>query len=148
LVASAILFVGCGGQPERPRKDQMQEIGFLGQRVLHRIIQTDERMPSRVFLNIGLQRLQFYWGRTSGEYVSTVLPCSSFRFVIDESKAVPTVEFIFDEDWLNLNRAVYTESQKSNPNLWFEPQNVGNLSVVLVRMSQKDFERETDLLVR
>ncbi len=46
-------------------------------------------------------KLQFYWEPKHGEIIATALPYSMFRFIIDETKDIPTIEFIFDQDWLN-----------------------------------------------
>ncbi|MDP3784741.1 MAG: hypothetical protein Q8R12_01540 [bacterium] len=136
----------------------MQQLGLLGQHDLRRIEQTSGisgHMDGSFFLGIGSvsgnlssqRQLQFYWGRTPEEFVSTTLPYSRFRFIIDESKTVPTVEFVFDENWLNSNRAVYTESEKSNPNWWLDDDNIRSyiLRVAVVRISRKDLEKEVYL---
>ncbi|MBU2036907.1 hypothetical protein KJ866_01725 [Patescibacteria group bacterium] len=112
-------------------------------------------MDGSFFLGIGSvsgnlvseRKLQFYWGRTAEEFISTTLSYSMFRFVVDESKTVPTVEFVFDENWLNSKRTVYTESEKSNLNWWLADDQVRNdiLRVAVVRISRKDLEKEVYL---
>ena len=154
LMALAGLLAGCG----EPRKDQLQQLGLLGQHDLRRIEQTSGisgHMGGSFFLGIGSvsgnlvseRQLQFYWGRTAEEFVSTTLSYSMFRFVVDESKTVPTVEFVFDENWLNSKRTVYTESEKSNLNWWLADDQVRNniLRVAVVRISRKDLEKEVYL---
>ena len=154
LVALVGLLAGCG----EPRKDQLQQLGLLGQHGLRRIEQTSGisgHMDGSFFLGIGSvsgnltseRKLQFYWGRTAEEFISTTLPYSMFRFVVDESKTVPTIEFTFDEDWLNSNRQVYNESEKSNLNWWLDDESVRNktLRVAVVRISRKDLEKEVYL---
>ena len=154
LVALVGLLAGCG----EPRKDQLQQLGLLGQHDLRRIEQTSGisgHMDGSFFLGSGSvsgnlvseRQLQFYWGRTAEEFVSTTLSYSMFRFVVDESKTVPTVEFIFDENWLNSKRTAYSESEKSNLNWWLADDQVRNniLRVAVVRISRKDLEKEVYL---
>ncbi|MFH1385887.1 MAG: hypothetical protein ABIG65_02480 [Patescibacteria group bacterium] len=154
LIALVGLLAGCG----EPRKDQLQQLGLLGQHDLRRIEQTsgiNGHMDGSFFLGIGSvsgnlvseRKLQFYWGRTAEEFISTTLSYSMFRFVVDESKTVPTVEFVFDENWLNSKRTVYTESEKSNLNWWLADDQVRNdiLRVAVVRISRKDLEKEVYL---
>ena len=92
------------------------------------------------------RRLQFYWGRTPDEIVSTTLPYSIFKFVIDETRQTPTAEFVFDEEYLNEFRihGDYTESEKINPNWWLDEEMVQGhyLRAVTVRLSQQAFNTE------
>ena len=154
LIALVGLLAGCG----KPRKDQLQQLGLLGQHDLRRIEQTsgiNGHMDGSFFLGIGSvsgnlvseRKLQFYWGRTAEEFISTTLSYSMFRFVVDESKTVPTIEFTFDENWLNSKRRAYTESDKSNLNWWLSYDQVRNniLRVAVVRISRKDLEKEVYL---
>lgn len=151
LVVLVGFLVGCG----EPRKDQLQQLGLLGQHDLRRIEQTSGisgHMDGKFFLGIGSvsgnlsseRQFQFYWGRTAEEFISTTLPYSMFRFIVDESKTVPTIEFVFDGDWLNSKRWVYTESEKSNLNWWLDDVSLKNniLRVAVVRISRKDLEKE------
>lgn len=147
------LLAGCGVSRGVSRRDQLQQLGLLNQLDLRRIEQTsgiNGHYDGSFFLGSGSisgdqtleKNLQFYWGRTADEVISTTLPYSHFRFIIDDYKLVPTIEFVFDEKWLNSAHAVYTESQKSNLNLWLSDEMVRerNLRVAVVRISQEDFE--------
>ncbi len=88
--------------------------------------------------------ITFYWGRVESEIIPTTLPLSMFRILIDESKNVPTVEFVFDQRWLNSRREAYSESEKTNLNWWLDPEMIrdGLLKVVIVRISSGDLEKE------
>jgi len=154
-----LFVVGCDS-----RRDQLQQFGLHGQHDLRRIEQTSGfsgQMGGSFFLGIGSisgnlnseRQLQFYWGRTAEEFVSTTLPYSMFRFVVDESKTVPTVEFIFDDDWLDARKIAYTESEKSNLNWWLDESVRAKIRsgrsvsfrVAVVRISRKDLEKEVYL---
>ena|SRR3989344_333847 len=151
-----ICLIACdGGSSKGSRREQLQQLGLLGQHELRRIEQTNGmsgHMDGSFFLGIGSmseslsleRRLQFYWGRTADEFFSTTLPYSLFRFVIDESKTVPTIEFTFDEFWLNSWRYTYTESEKSNLNLWLGDEMVRNhfLRVAVIKISRAGLEKE------
>ena len=140
-------------------------MGILGQHNLRRIEQTDgingHLNNGSFFLGIGSvsgslaseRKLQFYWGKTTEEFISTTLPYNMFRFIIDESKAVPTVEFIFDEGWLNANRIRYSESEKVNLNFWLDEAVRARIPssrevlfrIAIVRISRENFEKEVYL---
>jgi hypothetical protein len=142
-------------------------MGLLGQHDLRRIEQTSGisgSMSGSFFLGIGSvsgnltseRRLQFYWGRTAEEFVSTTLSYSMFRFIVDESKTVPTIEFVFDTDWLNEKNTPYTESEKSNLNWWLDESvrasvhswrgtSAVSFRQAVVRISRKDLEKEVYL---
>lgn len=164
LIALVVLLGGCGQQR---REIFLQQLGILGQHDLRRVEQTygiDGNMHASFFFlgggeisaNISSERkLQFYWGRTEEEFFSTTLPYSLFRFVIDESKTIPTVEFVFEGHWLAEKMYDYPESKKVNPNLWIimdswrstTVDHVGcnqcvPLRAVFVRISRRDLEKE------
>lgn len=153
LLVVAFFFLG------ETRKDQLQQLGLLGQHDLRRIEQTsviNEHVDGSFFLDAGWafespgvpkRKFQFHWGRTPEEFISTTMPYSKFRFVIDESKTVPTIEFVFSENWLNKDGDDYTGSKKLNPN-WFVDSNNFKwffLNVALVRISKKDIGKEAYL---
>lgn len=152
LMALAGLLVGCEG-PKEPLKDQFQQLGLLGQHDLRRIEQTSGfsgylnghfgffgggSVSGRITSE---QQLQFFWGRTPEEFFSTTLPYSMFRFVIDDAKTVPTIEFIFDEYWLDMRWSILTEGEKANLNRWLDNYNYP-LHVAVVRISREDLEKE------
>ncbi len=157
LIVWYIVAVESSIQWER-REDQLQQVGLGGQHDLRRIKQVNGisgRLGGSFFLGIGSvsgnlsseRTLLFYWGRSAEEFIPTTLPNSMFRFVIDESRIVPTVEFVFTREWLNSPKRahVYTESEKLGLNLnqWLE--NNRNLKLAVVRISRKDFEKEVIL---
>lgn len=154
FVIMVVFSVGC----RESRRDQLKELGLFGQHNLRWIEQTsgfNGHMESKFFLGTGSEsgsmvaerKLQFYWGRTDDEFISTTLPYSHFRFIVDESKSVPTVEFIFDERYLRKDVSVYTDSEKSNLNWWLDDESVRKreLRVAVVRISRKNLEKEVYL---
>lgn len=155
LFAFALVIIFLTNCKSELRKDQMQKLGIFGQHDLRRIEQTsgiNGRMIGGLIFGLSgnlssKQKLQFYWGRTPEEFIPTALPYSHFRFIVNESRTVPTVEFVFDENMLNSMRLVYTESEKQNLNYWLGDENIrsGFLRVAVVRISRKDLEKEVYL---
>ena len=144
-------LIGCG----EPRRDQMQKIGLLNQHNLRHMKQNNGfsgSLDGSFFLGSGSisgsinseTQLQFFWGRTPDEFIPTTLPFRMFKFVIDNARLVPTVEFVFDEDFLNSSRWAYSESHKANLNRWLDESMIKGeyLRVVIIRISQKDLENE------
>jgi len=139
-------------------KENLKDVGIFGQHELRRIEQIEGingKISGNFFLGCGSlagnitneRRLQFSWGRTPDEFIVTTLPFSMFRFVIDDSKKVPTVEFIFDKSWLDSKWHNLNESEKSNPNSWLDDEYIRNhyFRVAIVRISKQDFEKEVFL---
>lgn len=99
----SFLLASC----EAPPREQLADTGIFGVHQLRRIESFGSVTGSvrgSFFLGIGSVsgstgpefKLQFYWEPKPGEIVVSSLPYSKFRFVIDESKQTPTIEFIFD----------------------------------------------------
>ncbi len=137
------------------RQEQLQGIGLLGEHEVRRIEQVEGIsgfIRGNFFLATGSvsgsfssqKMLQFFWGRTKDEVFSTTLPYSHFKFIIDNAKRIPTIEFIYDKEWLRRTRDPYTEAQKANLNFFLSDSFVRNrtLSVAIVRISQQDLEKE------
>ena len=94
-------------------KKQLKEVGVLGEHplVLREGDFNDARGASSksYFLNIssgteGLTdfgEVQFRWRIGEEEVITTTLQSLQIRFFVDETKKAPTVEFVFDKDWLN-----------------------------------------------
>lgn len=159
MLATVGLLVGYGCGEYPTMKDQLNQIGLLETHELRRIEQTagiDGHISGSSGMfggsfdgNITSERkLQFYWGKTADEFISTTLPYSMFRFIIDETKQIPTVEFVFDEAFLSICRSPLNESEKVNLNDWFKRvcstssgEKQPCLKVVIVRISLTDFEK-------
>lgn len=154
LIFTTILFLGCD-DGSIGRREQMTELGLLKAHTLRQIEQgniSSGQIKGAFFLGIGRfdgsvaqeRALQFYWGRTPEEIFATTLPYSAFKFIIDESQTTPTIEFIFDEHWLNNQDYIYTESQKVNLHRWINVENLesGVLRVAIVRISKSTLEKE------
>jgi len=156
----ASLFIACSDYKEPPtRRGQMEKLGIFGQHNLRRIEQTmrlSGSLSGTFFLggsgsisgNIdGGKNLQFFWGRTSEEFISTTVPYSHFRFIIDETKTIPTAEFIFSESWLDQKRDL-PEAAKANLNSFLNDWMIKSysLNVIVVKISKKALEKEIYVL--
>lgn len=89
--------------------------------------------------------LQFSWGRNEKEFFVTTLPYEEFRFIIDDSKDIPTVKFVFDKDWLNRDAVDFGRQDLQNANALLQkiPKycHVG----IEIRISSKDLQNEPAL---
>jgi hypothetical protein len=93
--------------------------------------------------------LTFAWERSAGNLCSTTLPKSRYYLLIDESKAVPTVEFQFGFD----NHYCYCkpsleELERAHPNdyLMYLPDYTSiELETFIIRISSADLEGEVYL---
>lgn len=144
------LLASCGDPLKM--EDEVRSAGLMGEHELRRIEQT-AGVDGYISGDWGMfggsldgkiteeRKLQFYWGRTADEFISTTFPYSMFRFIIDETKQTPTVEFVFDEGFLqiDLTRRL-TDSEKANPNDWFKRRSGSSLVVVIVRICLTDFK--------
>lgn len=155
LAVLATLIAGCDFES---RRSQLEEIGLLKEQSLHRIehiVKAEGSMEGPFFLGIGSvpgkitvkDNLRFYWGRTDEERIATTLPYTHFRFIIDDSKEVPTVQFILDNSWLVTKTQRYSDSDKSNLNTFLSDGMIENdlFKVAIVRISRKDLEKEVYL---
>jgi hypothetical protein len=124
-----------------------QKSGLPGEHSLVRIESvgaTAGKISGSFFLGTGSvngtgaeEKMRFYWSPKRGEMVATTLAYSKFRFIIDEAKSVPTVEFVFngncqiDESDPNLNECVMSDSY---------------LKLAKVKISSATLEKEVYLL--
>lgn len=84
-------------------------------------------------------RLRIFWDKspaanTPDELIATTLPYSVYVFVLDETKANPTVEFVFDKGGQN--------KRVCHPNQWLDDDAVrtGKLCQVILRLNRKTLE--------
>jgi hypothetical protein len=96
-------------------KKQLKEVGVIGEHplVLREGNFNDSRgVPSKsYFLNTSsgtegfsdFGEVQFRWrlGLGEGKIATTTLQSLQIRFFVDETKEVPTIEFVFDKKWIN-----------------------------------------------
>lgn len=139
----AFTLAGC-----ESRAVQLERIGLLGEHELYRQPEKTTLATGRwYFLGSGSLEsgpaLTFYWKSSSG-ITPTTLSLSMFRIVIDDSKETPTVEFVFGRYWLNLAVMPFTESEKTNLNVWLSERNITDerFLAVIVRISTSDLEKE------
>lgn len=105
-LVTVILVIGCS----TPR-DQLKETGLFGEHTLascKSLSASTNSVSGSFFLSCGSVsaadsdlKLQLYWSPNPGEIIASAMPYSKFRFVIDETKSTPTVEFMFHPEWLN-----------------------------------------------
>lgn len=154
IVSSLVLSILIGCQP-MPR-EQLADMGMFGEKQLKRIESFGAIKGSvggSFFLGMGSIsgslgsefQLQFYWEPRPNEIVISSLPYSKFRFIIDEKKEVPIIEFVFDPHWLNTNRndRVYRAGEKLNPNNFIMKGYY--LQIARVYISSAQFEKEVYL---
>ncbi len=161
LMTLIIFEFGCAWLPVQVKED-LAPVGLFGQ---HKLIGTERvglgikgDIEGSFFFGVGDVNgkirsesiLNFYWEPKSGEIVATSLPLNKFRFIIDESKKNPTVEFVFDEEWLNddidwgpLSLFRYDPSDKENLN-YFIIDNIA-MKVAKIRISSATMEKEVYL---
>lgn len=136
------------------KRKQIAASGVMGSHELLRIEQPDGlgvngKIIGNFFCGVrgelsSERQLQFYWGRVGNERISTTLPYNMFLFIIDSTKVVPTVEFIFSELFLNQMDAMGDKGKSAdynpNPNSWLNEKT--GLQQAVVRISPKDLEKE------
>jgi hypothetical protein len=135
------------------RKDTLKDSGIFGEHILSKIEQGSETRGSisgNFFFGSGSiagsmnsgRTLQFYWQPKPKEIISTNLSYGKFKFVIDDTKDVPTVEFVFTRTFLDgeLSETSQLEEMSRHPNHFI--QNELHLNYALVRISQKTMEQE------
>jgi len=85
--------------------------------------------------------LLFYWALKSepDEIIATTLPYSKFRFVIDETKSVPTIEFCFTNHFLSRPYIEGFYGNLQNPN---DVIMGDDLEVAIVRISSSTMAKE------
>jgi hypothetical protein len=139
------LLVGC--VPGYPLADT----GFFGEHKLYRIERfgaNEGSLHGTFFLGTGSIngtlgsefKLQFYWEPKPGEIVVTTLPYSKFRFILDDSKEVPTVEFVLFDNYVGTRVA---DPNKVNLNTL--TMNDSIMKVAIVRISKEALEKEVYL---
>jgi hypothetical protein len=137
-------------------REQLKNTGLFGEHQLCHIESFGSvrgSVSGSFFLGIGSingtigseYKLQFWWSPKTGEMIASTLSYSMFRFIIDDTRSTPTVEFIFRESWLNdkLNVPDYIESGVAlNLNNFVSSS---AMMVANVRISKKSLEKEVYL---
>jgi hypothetical protein len=152
VLALCLLFVVVCCSP--PPKEVFKDSGLFDEHALVRMESfgaTQGSVSGGFFLGIGSVngslgsefKIQFYWSPKPGEIVASALPYSKFRFIIDETKNTPTVEFVFNDLWLN-NETGRNYSESRFPNLNdFVLSDI--MQLARVRISSATMEREVYL---
>lgn len=174
LVALAISTFYRVANPPSPiptHQQQLQQVGLLDQHDIRRIQQqvpgSSMEFAGHYFSILGFggggisggasapePKLQFFWGRVydgQEEFIFTTLPYSKLRFVIDDSKEVPTVEFLFYKSFLedrhnSLKAGSYEVNNETDINDLLTGEDSGNrFQAAVVRISSSDLEKEVYL---
>jgi len=150
-VITIVTLVGCRERPGTPTiKESLNKHGIFG---YHELAQTEsfgvtkESLSGDFFLIGGSFdtttnaeiKLQFYWSPKNGEYVVSMLPYTKFRFIIDESKLKPTIEFVFNNDWLE--EKDYGHNIENNRNI-NDIISSKHLQLAEIRLSKASMEKE------
>ena len=175
IVIALMIFLGYMGTASESSyqtcKQLLTSIGFLGE---HNLLRLDEKLiwnskgiSGSFFLGCGsidggeissVSALRFNWIQSESGIYNTTVPYEKIRVIPDDSKKIPTIEFVFTSDFLNRDYVVkkskwaslssfYTDDLPKyalNANLLLEEYEY-KLIVVLVRMSWKDIEKEVFL---
>jgi hypothetical protein len=131
LAALVSVLVGCKSADTRTFYQKMEKVGLLGQHQLYR-----NELPSEMnvrklggyFISSykeseGVKsdrRLEFFWERVPREVISTTLPLSKIRFVVDEARRIPTIRFVFSKDVTisAFDSNDLRDGTRMDPNLW------------------------------
>lgn len=151
LLLCLFLLLGCGRSP----KESLYDTGLFGEHSLLRLENfgaVQGTVSGNFFLGIGSVngslgsefKLQFYWSPKPDEIIITALSYSKFRFIIDETKNMPTIEFVFNNEWLNWkpifldnNFQEYDKILNLNEVLFSK-----NMELARVRISSATMEKE------
>lgn len=155
VMVVAVIFTFISACEEHPStKEKLADTGLFGEHPLQRIEKFGSirgSVEGNFFLGIGSVngslnsefKLQFYWSPKPNEIVASSLPYSKFRFIIDDTKNIPTAEFVFDDEWLNRRIGyIYTSSDKANVNNFLQ---YSEFKVAKIRISSKMLEKEVYL---
>ncbi len=150
VLVQCLLFamINCG--TPSPPKEQLKDSGLFGEHSLMRIKSfgaVQGSISGNFFLGIGSTsskfKIQFHWSPKPDEIIITSFPYSKFRFIIDETKNTPTIEFIFNQSWLNKETiGDYSEGNIPNLNDFFLSS---NFELAKVRISKSVMEKEVYL---
>lgn len=163
LCTFVLLLSGCASPAEGRRttyRSELSDTGLFGEHPVGEVvesIQLSGEFSGAHFILVGgvdgkvstSTVLSFSWSPQAGEYLPTDLPRNKFRVVVDEEKESPTIEFLFNEDWLksvppNPNDPFdfdyhLSENDRMNLNKYIQSD---SLELVLVRISSEDLKSE------
>jgi len=143
-----LLLTAC--EPSPSVREQLVDTNIFGEHQLKRIESFGSvtgSVKGNFFLGIGSVdgaigsefNLQFYWEPRPDEIIISSLPYSKFKFIVYESKRIPTVEFIFEPQWLSANYYSYGAGDKLNLNDFVMSY---RLKIATVRISKETLEKE------
>ena len=137
-------------------RDYYTQKGLLGQRPLHKL-----NAPGGVsgYITGGFSHgsgsikgsidpgVTFFWEASGSEVYLTTIPQNKIKFVMDETRDIPTVEFIFNKNWYGtsyqeVNASLSDPDQPRHHNLNLEVMNNWRLDSVLIRISAQSMAKE------
>lgn len=119
LLCSMLISTGC--EMSKTPKENLKNSGLFGEHKLLKIerVHSGQNTESGNFL-FGTGKLEsgsqiaFYWSPTINEIISTELPIKKCHFIINDKADKPTVEFIFEDYWLD--NSLYSASPEQHLN--------------------------------
>jgi len=157
LTVVALLFlivIGMRSGGPAP-KERLKDSGIFGEHSIVRIESfgaVQDSVSGSFFLGTGSVngssssefKIQFFWSPKPGEIIATALPSSQFRFIVDDGQDTPTIEFVFNDSWLN--RKTYKDygNRGKYPNL-NEFLLSSDMALARVRISRSALEEEVYL---
>jgi|GEM_PF-5304195 hypothetical protein len=141
LFLLGVVFLACSCKSNR---EEFKENGILQEHQLKRLKTFNSdlgQINGGIFFGVNgtsksEQMLQFWWEVRPGELIATAIPIRKFKFLIDESKKNPTIEFLFSDGFLN--RAADATFKNLNINDILDNE----VNFCLVRLSKETLEKE------
>lgn len=146
VILACLICVGCESGPTQ--REQLTSFGVLGEKPVLRMdrlaSQTGGLYGSFYFGSGSIggsmstqMNLIFYWEPKPHQILASQVPYSKFRIFVDDKYDQPTVEFIFDDGWLNYFNPDTLKEDSIN-----EYINSSMLDSVHIHISQKTLASE------
>jgi hypothetical protein len=151
---AVLMIVSCAKpKPERTLQEQLQVAGVMGEHTISLLSNEPAihgSMQGSFFFGCGgvsgttstENTLRFSWTIKPNQYLFTTIPEKQVQVVIDSTKDVPTVEFKFNEKYIQ-GKSVLSEKSKINPNRLFDDSWL--FEIAIIRISQSTLEHESCL---
>jgi hypothetical protein len=92
-----------------------------------------------------VQKIMFSWCPAPNVVVSSEFPKTIFLIQTDNAKKAPTLEFIFDKDWLARKALITKKADWQTPNVNAIINSTGELQAIRIRISEADLRKEPAL---
>lgn len=145
-------MAGCSDTSELTLAE-LEKAGLTGKHQLRRIEHSaGGKMDGAFFIGTGSingsmdEKLRFYWERGDGSIWASTLDYGLFQFIVDDSKEVPEIEFVFNHAWLNFHGSIGNNGPTMSAGAMENPNNAlkgeDALGIVKVYISQAALEKE------